>query len=298
MNSGYRYRSRVGPDGHGHAIEVHLAGRYGHSSLDEWRERLGRGEVTLGDRVAKVGDRVRRGDEIVWSRPPWLEPDVPRHFDVLLEDDDVVAVAKPSGLPTMPAGGFLTHTLLHLVRQRWPGADPVHRLGRATSGVVLFARSSAAAAALTAALRERQVEKVYRALVVGVPDWPTCDVTTPIGPVPHPRLGTVHAADSHGRAARSRVVVVERRTDSALVEVTIATGRPHQIRIHLAWTGHPLVGDPLYAVAGVPHETPGLPGDGGYHLHAWRVGFTHPRTARPCEVIAPLPAPLRASTER
>lgn len=298
MNSGYTYRTRVEPAAHGQAIEDYLAAGYPHSSRDEWQGRIDRGEIAIGGHPAARGARLRCGDEIVWQRPPWLEPDVPRNFDVLFEDDDVVAVAKPSGLPTMPAGGFLAHTLLHLVRQRWPGAAPVHRLGRATSGVVLFARSSAAAAALATALRERQVEKVYRALVVGAPDWSACDVTTPIGRVPHPRLGTVHAADSCGRAAHSHLAVVERRADTTLVEVRIATGRPHQIRIHLASTGHPLVGDPLYAVGGVPHQTPGLPGDGGYHLHAWRIGFTHPRTEQPCRVIAPLPAPLRGPTER
>jgi len=298
VNAGYAYRTRVGPTAHGKSIEHYLAAAYPHSSPAEWQARIDRGEIAIGGSRVERGAPLRRGDEIVWSRPPWLEPDVPRHFDVLLEDDDLVAVAKPSGLPTMPAGGFLTHTLLHLVRQRWPGADPVHRLGRATSGVVLFARSSVAAAALTRELRERQVEKVYRALVGGAPGWSARDVTTPIGPVPHPRLGTVHAADPRGRAAHSHLAVVERRADTTLVEVRIATGRPHQIRIHLAWTGHPLAGDPLYGAGGVPSDAPGLPGEGGYHLHAWRVGFTHPRTTRPCTVTAPLPDPLRSATER
>jgi len=227
-----------------------------------------------------------------------VEPDVPRHFEVLFEDDDVLAVAKPSGLPTMPAGGYLEHTLLHLVRRDRPHAHAVHRLGRATSGVVLFALTPAAAKSLTGDLRNRRVEKVYRALVDGEPSWDAIDVATPIGPVPHPRLGSVHAVLAGGREATSRIQVVERRGGTTLVEVTIATGRPHQIRIHAAATGHPLAGDPVYGPGGAPREAPGLPGDGGYLLHAWRVAFRHPRTARACAVLAPPPAMLSPGRAR
>lgn len=119
--------------------------------------------------------------------------------------------------------------------------------------------------------------EIYRALVDGRPSWDTRAIDTPIGPVPHPTLGTVHAARDDGRASQSVATVVERRADTTLVEVQIATGRPHQIRIHLAAAGHPLAGDPLYAVGGRPRDVaPGLPGDGGYLLHAYRLQLAHP----------------------
>jgi len=106
-------------------------------------------------------------------------------------------------------------------------------------------------------------------------------VVAPIGEVEHPLLGTVHAAAIGGRAATSHVRVLERRGEgedrSALVEVEIETGRPHQIRIHLAHAGHPLVGDPLFGLGGVPIPgTRALPGDPGYRLHAERLELDHP----------------------
>ena len=205
-----------------------------------------------------------------------------------------MVVVKPSGLPTIPSGGFLKHTLLHLVRQQWPGASPLHRLGRATSGLVLFARTTEAGATLSRAWRDGSVAKQYRALGSGVAARDTYEITAPIGLVPHPRLGAVHGVSAHGKASHSTARVLERREDATLFEVDIHTGRSEQIRIHLASIGHPLVGDPLYAAGGLPLEVdPGLPGDGGYLLHAERLVFDHPGTGQRLELRAPPPAALR-----
>lgn len=174
----------------------------------------------------------------------------------------------------------------------------MHRLGRETSGIVLFARSRQAAAAIQAAWRGHQVDKRYRALGQGRPAWDELEVAAPIGPVPHPRLGTVQAASPGGKPALSRVRVLERRARGTLFEVRIDTGRPHQIRIHLAWAGHPLAGDPLYGPGGLPLAgLPGLPGDGGYFLHAERLAFVHPGTGRTLELWSPPPAELLLVSE-
>ena len=119
-------------------------------------------------------------------------------------------------------------------------------------------------------------------------------IETPIGLVPHPRLGQVHAASPVGQAGRlARARAGRRAAEDALVAVTIPTGRPHQIRIHLAAAGHPLVGDPLYVEGGVPGPDPGLPGEGGYRLHAHRLALTHPATGRRLELECPPPPELR-----
>ncbi|WP_102125531.1 RluA family pseudouridine synthase [Deinococcus planocerae] len=301
LNGGYTYREQLGPRAGGQTVLAYLTRQYGHSTEGEWRARLEGGEVSLdGVTVGRADERLRPGQWLEWRRPPWEEEAVPLAFEVVHEDDSLVAVAKPGGLPTVPGGGFLKHTLLSVVRERFPEASPLHRLGRGTSGLVLFARTSAAASTLARAWREHAVEKRYRALASGLAERETFPISTPIGPVPHPRLGTVYAASPAGKPSRSDARVLERRPreGATLFEVDIRTGRPHQIRIHLASLGHPLVGDPLYGPGGgVLPGLPGLPGDGGYLLHAGRLAFTHPLTGKPLTLHAPPPPELRTGEE-
>jgi 23S rRNA pseudouridine1911/1915/1917 synthase len=293
VNDGYEYREAIGPRGAGRTILAYLSDRYRHSSEAAWRERLAAGQVFLDGVPAREDGLLRVGQSLVWRRPPWSEPPVPLAYAVLYRDPDLLAVAKPRGLPSVPNGGFLTHTLLHLVRGRYSEAAPLHRLGRGTSGLVLFARTDEARRSLTAAWREGAVEKRYLALVSGVPRERAFTIDAAIGPVPHPRLGRVHAASPAGKPAITHVRVLGTNGRETLVEALIPTGRPHQIRIHLAAAGHPLVGDPLYAPGGLPRdESPGLPGDPGYRLHAHRLGFVHPTTGRRLEIECPPPPPL------
>lgn len=298
QNRGFAYRVQIGATDAGRRLAAWLAATYAHSSSATWTTRLVGAEVTVDGEVATGAEVLAAGQIVVWQRPPWDEPDVPLTFDVVHEDTDLVAVAKPSGLPTMPAGGFLDHTLLTLVRARFGEAHPAHRLGRGTSGLVLFARSRAMAATLAHEWRDEAVIKVYRALASGTPSWTSREIATPIGPVPHATLGTLHAASPEGRAAHSVVTVREQRESAALCDVQITTGRPHQIRIHLAAVGHPLVGDPLYGAGGVPPaECRVLPGDGGYLLHAHTLELTHPRDGRRLRLSAPPPSALRVADE-
>lgn len=298
FNHGYAYREQLSARAAGLTTLEYLTRFYKHSSELEWTKRLARGEVLLEGRAASGGEHLKAGQELVWNREPWQEPEAPSNFDVLYEDDVLLAVNKPSGLPTLPGGGFLDHTLLALVRTQYPEASPLHRLGRATSGLVLFARTRAAASSLSQSWRDHEVTKQYRALSSGVAAQNEYDITAPIGPVDHPRLGSVHAFSESGKASHSIATVLERRTSSTLFEVDILSGRPHQIRIHLAHIGHPLEGDPLYAAGGLPRSSlPGLPGDAGYLLHAHRLAFKHPSSGQIMRLEAPLPAALELSEE-
>jgi 23S rRNA pseudouridine1911/1915/1917 synthase len=298
MNHGFEYREQVGADAARGTLLAYLVRRYRHSSEAQWLSRLEDGEILL-DRLPALPDAVPRpGQRLVWRRPPWNEPEVPLAYAVLHEDDDLLAVAKPSGLPTMPGGGFLEHTLLALVRKNRPGAAPAHRLGRSTSGIVLFACTPAARSRLSAALRQNEVTKVYRTLASGVPSREHFSIETPIGPVPHPQLGTLHAACTTGKRALSRVRILERRGDASLIEVRIETGRPHQIRIHLAAAGHPLVGDPLFTTGGGFRASgTALPGDLGYLLHAERLRLIHPASRSPVEIWCCPPPGLQLSKD-
>ncbi len=294
MNAGFEYREEVGPSAAGRTVIAWLAARYRHSTEAAWRERLAAGEVTVDGEAALATDVLRPGQSLAWRRPPWEEPAVPLSFAVLYRDEPLLAVAKPRGLPSVPNGGFLEHTLLFRVRRLHPEAVPMHRLGRGTSGLVLFARTEAARRHVAAEWRAGRVEKTYRALATGVVSADSLTIDTRIGLVPHPRLGQVHAASPAGRPSVSHVRVLARRADATLVEVAIPTGRPHQIRIHLAAAGHPLVGDPLYVAGGQPGPRPALPGEGGYRLHAYRLALAHPLDGRRLVLECSPPPDLRA----
>lgn len=289
MNEGYTYRERLPRRAEGLRLDAYLAARYDHSSIEQWRARIAEGRVTLdGDRAAP--DRIlRTGERLAWHRPPWREPDAPLDFDVLFDEHDVLVVDKPAGLPTLPGGGFLQHTLAH----RLGSAAPIHRLGRFTSGAVLCARTPAMRAALATQFEARTIVKRYRALAAGEATNDRFTIDAPIGPVPYPPLGRLHAASPDGKPSLSEVTVLERRAGSFLCDVAIESGRPHQIRIHLAFAGHPLVGDPLYRPGGLPDpDGTAVPGDPGYLLHSAEIGFEIPGVGRR-RVLAPAPAALR-----
>lgn len=252
--------------------------RYRHSDRTTWQRRIEAGQVLLNDRPAQADEILTPGQRLSYHRPPWAEPPVPLDIATVYEDDVLLAIHKPSGLPVLPGGNFLQHTLLWQLRQRYPTAVPIHRLGRGTSGIMLIAKTKAARAHLSQQLRQRRLGKTYRALI-GPADTlaDRFTITAPIGKLPYPRLGYVYGAHPAGLEAHSDCTIVQRRSDATLLEVTILTGRPHQIRIHLATVGYPLLGDPLYVPGGQPRaDGRAIPSDCGYWLHAQRLSFIHP----------------------
>jgi len=315
-NGGWTYSDRVGQSQA--LISAFLADRHRHSAAPLWRQRLQQGEILLNGRRLDGDGPLQAGDWLQWQRPPWLEEAVPGRWRVIHDDGDLHVIDKPSGLPVLPAGGFLEHTLLHLLERSCEGQAlprPVHRLGRHTSGLLVCARRPQTRAWLSARLRESTADrpadpesaspagacrKLYRALTVPAPlpldPGDTLVITTPIGRCPHAGLGQIWAAaagpESPGAlAAWSELRLLERRPRGHLVEVAIRTGRPHQIRIHLASVGVPLLGDPLYQPGGAARAE-ALPGDGGYRLHAHRLRLPLPDGGW-LDLEAPAPPGLR-----
>ena len=321
LNDGWIYRDRVERFAEGQLASCFYARRYRHSGRKTWQQRLAGGEIWRQEQPLQADAVLARGDRLAWHRPPWLEPAIPGSWETVFDDGDLLAVDKPSGLPVMPAGGFLEHTLMRLLERQHANDTagvprPVHRLGRFTSGLLLCARRPACRAWLSALLRESTSlvagshgamdvasgagksggRKIYRALLapgaLALQVGEELEITTPIARQPHPRLGTLWAAgspdDPAALAARSQLTLLERRRDADLVEVAISSGRPHQIRIHCAAAGAPLLGDPLYLPGGDALPA-ALPGDGGYWLHARSVEL--PRPNEPALMLATAAAP-------
>jgi 23S rRNA pseudouridine1911/1915/1917 synthase len=262
------------------------------------------GAVAVGGRpVTSRSHRVSDGDVVEVEVPERqgdgaLVPDPAVPVPVVHEDADLIVVDKPAGLVVHPGAGQDAGTLVHGLLARYPEIRDVgqkdrpgivHRLDKGTSGLLLVARSPAAYDALVPMLAAHRVDRRYRALVWGAPGSPTGMVDAPIGRSNRDR--TRMAVSLRGREARTRYEVV--RTFHEPVEVTemvcrLETGRTHQIRVHLASIGHPVVGDARYrgARASLPLDRP--------FLHAEQLDLDHPVTGEPLSFASPLPDDLAA----
>lgn len=269
----------------------------------------------------------------------------------MYEDDDLIALNKPSGLQVLPGGLFQQRTVLtqlqwcfgkndsYIGSRESPHPVPVHRLGRGTSGILLCAKTKLAKTKLAAYFAEgtslvgsgnldqecgtgRKLSKIYRALADGIVEEDEVVIKQPIGVVRYPGVAQgLYVASPEGKPAFSKVFVLERDREKncSLVKVEIQSGRPHQIRIHLAYMGHPLVGDPLYVAGGQPkcfdpdlvddaaafaedggyrRPNQAVPGDCGYHLHAHQVELPNLlNTHKVVKIVAPLPPILQTRCE-
>lgn len=259
--------------------------------------------LTIDGVEAEPSQRVMTGQTIRCSRPGGslvLDPE-PVDFGVVYEDDSVVVVDKPAGVVVHPGAGQRTGTLAAGLLERYPdlagvGAEDrwglVHRLDKDTSGLLLVARTQVAFDVLVEQLRGRHVGRGYLALVEGRLGSPTGTIEAPIGR--DPAQPTRRAVTHSGKFARTHYEVVEtfESSEATLVSVTLETGRTHQIRVHMAAIGHPVVGDLAYGATRKDLAGPRT------FLHAARLVFLHPNTGERIEVESPLPSDLTAVLER
>ena len=238
------------------------------------------GAATVNGASGKPSTLLEPGDRVEYAieppRPLAAEPEAIA-LDVVYEDDDLLVVDKPAGMVTHPAHGATDGTLVNALLAHAPAlpgervrAGLVHRLDRDTSGLLLVAKTDEALGTLGRAMQARYIEREYRGIVAGVPDDPQGTIRGALGRDPLNRLK--YAIRAEGKPAVTHYVLREKLAGASELTFTLETGRTHQIRVHMAALGHPVLNDPLYGRSDARLPLP------GQALHAWRLRFKHPRT--------------------
>ena len=239
--------------------------------------------IVDGEVQTKAGFKLKPGAVVSVEVPEPVPTraqaeDIP--LQIVYQDEDVAVVFKPSGMVVHPAAGNETGTLVnallkHLDNLSGIGGEIrpgiVHRIDKDTSGLLLVAKNDMAHVSLSEQIKAHAVHRAYRAIVIGGFKQETGTVDAPIGRHPTDRKKMAIVPD--GREAVTHWSVLEPLRGATLIECRLTTGRTHQIRVHMASIGHPVLGDPVYG----PKKSP-YPVTGGQLLHAWRIGFVHPRT--------------------
>ena len=279
----------------GQRFDAWLARQLPNLSRSHLQRLIDQGQVTIDGQSAKPSTRLEGGERIQVQlpdpAPPALQPE-PIPLSVAYEDDDLLVVDKPAGLVVHPAPGHPSGTLVNALLARWrtfkglkgdlrPGI--VHRLDKDTSGLLMVAKNDAAMLKLTTQIKDRRIKKEYLALVEGRLEPAAGRIEAPVGR--HPTQRQHMAVVRGGRDATSHYQVERYFAEFSLVRVRPVTGRTHQIRVHLAFTGHPVAGDQLYG----RRRVPGLPRQ---FLHAARLGFVQPTSGDWIELESPLPPEL------
>jgi 23S rRNA pseudouridine1911/1915/1917 synthase len=257
------------------------------------------GDVHLQGQSPRIRETVHVGDVVRLTIPPAREIETLAEkipLEILFEDEDLVVVNKPTGLVVHPGAGNQRHTLVNALlhhctnlsgiggKQR-PGI--VHRLDKETSGCLVVAKNDVAHQHLSRQFAEREVKKIYLAIVAGTLKRPRGTIDAAIGRHPVQRK-KMAVQPTKGRLAKTDYRVLKAGCAVSLVECAIHSGRTHQIRVHLHHLGHPVIGDSLYGKKGqAPRQM----------LHAWKLGFTHPRTSERLFFEAPIPADFQAAFE-
>src|SRR6266540_5176520 len=300
----------VGPEQDGVRLDTFLADEIAGQSRSQIQRLIDDGQVSV-PRITKVksNSAVRTGDVVRINIPAAVESHVAAEslpLDLLYQDDYIVVVDKPAGMVVHPAAGHESGTLVNALLyhvtdlsgisgERRPGI--VHRLDKGTSGVMVIAKHDAAHQELARQFHDREVEKEYVALVWGLVHQRK-RIDLPIGRDPVHRQ-KVSTRARHARTAATRVTWARHIPGASLLRVAIATGRTHQIRVHLGAIGHPIIGDSLYGGVHrrVPHNLRAVQRLERPFLHAERLAFKQPRTGEPLQFSAPLPADLRSVLE-
>lgn len=297
------FRIEPGDQEVGERLDRVITARLSTLSRVKVQQLIKEGYATINGKPGKPSYRIEGADEIAVRlaehiiAPPNNADTQPEALplNVIYEDSDMAAIDKPAGMVIHPAAGHASGTLVNALLARWPQmalvggkgrAGIVHRLDKDTSGVLLIAKTEPARLNLMAQFAARTVQKRYLALVEGLPATPTGEINAPLGRDLNQRKRM--AVLRNGRSAVSFYRVLQAYKGYALLEVQPKTGRTHQIRVHMAFIGHPIVGDAVY---GYRKQRLHL---GRHFLHAESLSLLAPSSGQPVTIHAPLPADLKA----
>jgi 23S rRNA pseudouridine1911/1915/1917 synthase len=296
---------QAGPDDRGLRLDVFLARHLENLTRSQIQLLNRSGAIQIEGRRDKAGYKIRGGETVeVDLRVLESEPLTPEQMplQIYFEDADLAVIEKPAGVVVHPGsgtrGGTIVHGLLFHFQnlsdaggQGRPGI--VHRLDKWTSGLMIVAKNNVAHARLSKGFQDRQIQKTYLAVVHGRPRQTAGVIESAIGR--HPKIRTKMAAMQRGkgRSAHTEYRVLEQFREYALLELKIKTGRTHQIRVHLASVGHPVVGDDVYGERALKEFVKKFGEPHRYFLHAAELRFTHPSTGMPLEFHSPLPEKLQ-----
>ena len=282
-------------EGAGSRIDRYLSEQVAEMSRAHLQKLLKDGGVTVNDRPVKSSYKVAEGDKIQLDIPEAVEPEiVPEEMDldILYEDKDIILINKPKGMVVHPAAGHATGTLVNGLMAHCRGdlsgingvmrPGIVHRIDMDTTGVLIVCKNDQAHNAIAEQLKVHSITRKYYAIVHGVVKEDEGTVHAPIGRHPTDRK-KMSINEKNGKDAVTHYRVLRRFRRFTYIECQLETGRTHQIRVHMASIGHPLLGDALYSNGKSPYKLQ------GQTLHAMTIGFIHPRTHEYMEVNAPLP---------
>ena len=274
-----------------------LLRRFRYYGPKEWGDHIKSGHLLVDGQQGKAGQKLRNNQRVVYLRPDSLEPSVDADYEVLFEDEWLIGLNKSGDLPTSPSGRYFKNTLMHLVRERfgWQKLYTIHRLDRETSGVVLFAKTHQMAQQMAALFRDKQIRKEYRAVVTTSLPKDEILVSKPIGPDRSSSIRIKQSVCEDGKPSETRFRQLKTIGGGAYLQIHTMTGRTHQIRVHAAASGFPIVGDKLY---GLPEKdflrwleegeaflkARNLPNR--QLLHAYQIDFMHPQTNQPICLLA------------